>query len=242
LLLSICLQCVKRSFIRSTEQTPLHQEGGIFLAKGGVPSEGKFHIQALSTLWAFIFAAPVALLFLRLQPHARMLSDFPWALHQATYLCSARGRKKKGKQNPNHTQGYRGHSPLFMEIPDNLRAEVEFLWCWGWWERLQCLVRTAGGSAAQEKQALQTQGWMSAILSSGLWHTACRTVLPCSRRQNASIPPCTSPDSNSFECAEVSQHRQRELQGWSSPVWFVTFFVLKCFTIAALWFRELFCY
>lgn len=72
--------------------------------------------------------------------------------------------------------------------------------------------------------------------------TACRTVLPCSRRQNASIPPCTSPDSNSFECAEVSQHRQRELQGWSSPVWFVTFFVLKCFTIAALWFRELFCY
>lgn len=39
----------------------------------------------------------------------------------------------------------------------------------------------------------------------------------------------------------MSHHRQRELKSWSSPVWFVTF-VLKCLTIAALWFGELFCY
>lgn len=171
------------------------------------------------------------------------LSTAPGNAH--SWQCSSdllgEGRRKKNKTQTTHKVTEATHLYLWKyQITSEPRwnscdAEDGESGCNAQWEQ-------RGGSAAQEKQVLQTQGWTSAILSSGLWHTACRTVLPCSRRQNASTPPCTSPDSNSFECAEVSQHRQRELKGWSSPVWFVTFFVLKCFTIAALWFRELFCY
>lgn len=91
------------------------------------------------------------------------------------------GKEEERKTKPKCTQDYKSHSPLFMEIADNLRAEVEFLWCWGWWEWLQCSVRTAGRISCPGK----TDPADSNVCSSQLWAVTHRLQNWASLQQKA---------------------------------------------------------